>query len=324
MNHHTRRKYRKRRSFHHQLLNELLYEIGILIPGLRKKWSKWLTPPRHRLIITGLIACVIGLPLGDAFLYEPRNIELTTQYVPVKNLPRDLDGLRIVQLSDLHQGSTPQSIIAKSIDIANSTNPDIVVLTGDIVTRGKGNPGSLVGMLSKLNPKIGSYAILGNHDYNVGINEVKRTLEESGIHLLVNANAQPAEGFFIVGLDDSAYGKPDAKAAFNGVSQDGAYITLAHTPVISKYLRDRNGLLLTGHTHGGQIRFPFVSQYSLPGLAANKFLSGWYMEDQLMVYVNRGIGTTNIPARFLCRPEVTLFVLKVDYTELPRRHQSLH
>jgi len=276
-----------------------------------KRWNRGFNPSRRRFIKRGLIACAVAAPLVDVFLYEPHNIELSTYYVPIPKLPKSLEGFRIVQLSDMHRGPiTPDSVINKAVEIANSTNPDIAVLTGDFVTDDATHAAPVADMLSKLTPKLRSYGCLGNHDYTAGANAVRAAVEKRGIRMLVNRNEQLGHGVFLVGLDDVAYGKPDEEAAFDGISENDFHITLSHSPLAAMRLKNRNGLLISGHTHGGQVRIPFASIHTLPGLVAGKYFSGWYLEDGLRTYVNRGVGMTNLPIRFMCRPEVTLFVLE--------------
>ncbi|MEN6521626.1 MAG: metallophosphoesterase [Armatimonadota bacterium] len=270
-----------------------------------------LTPKRSRILIAALVICIIVVPFFDMFVYEPRHIELNTYYVPVQNLPQGLDGLRVVQMSDLHLGATTSNgIISKAVDIANSARPDIVVLTGDFVTYHESASIPLSRILSGLHPRIGTYAVLGNHDYDVGKEIVTDALNKCGIQVLVNRSMQPARGLYIVGMDDPHGGKPDAKAAFTGIDENKCYIMLAHTPEQVYRLKDHHGLLLTGHTHGGQVRLPWMSGRMVPGYVNGRYIAGWYLDGELRTYVNRGIGMTNVPIRFRCRPEVTVFVLK--------------
>ncbi len=292
-----------------EMLASWEFETGLLRRYLSRKLGRWFTPKGWR-VLKWCVALGIALLLFDMFIYEPNHVQLNIYYIPVHNLPAKLDGLRVVQLSDLHMGSTtPNDVIARAVDVANSAHPDIVTLTGDFVTYQEGSSITLTAMLSRLHPKLGSYAVLGNHDHAVGATTVTSALERQGIHVLTNRNIQVAMGLYLVGMDNLSFGNPDTKA-FEGIGKDKCYIMLAHTPSIINQLRDRHGLLLTGHTHGGQIRIPFLSGRMVPGDFAGGYISGWYAARDLKMYVNRGIGITNVPARFLCRPEVAVFVLE--------------
>ena len=258
--------------------------------------------------------CVLGgLALAapaDAILYEPRAVELTTHHVAVPSLPRKLDGFRLVQLSDLHRRSVvPDAAITGAVSIANSTRPGAAVLTGDFVGRDPDDIVPCFKMLSKLKSTLGSFAVLGNHDHWTDAAAVAAAMKHRGVTLLDNANAELEKALYLVGIDDKWGGRPDVPAAFQGVVENSAYVMLSHTPLSVELFNGRRGLLITGHTHGGQINIPFVPRNRLPGLRGWKYISGWYEVGDLLMYVNRGIGMVNPPIRFLCRPEVTLFIL---------------
>lgn len=300
----------RRKSVAYQIPSDWRREITVLLRQL-SGWNRKFDPSRRQLIKRCLVGCSVGIPLFDALVYEPLHIELSTYYLPVAHLPVALNGFRIVQLTDIHRSPiTQDSIIIKAIRMANATNPDAVVLTGDFVTDDPTGANEVAEMLSKLTSRLGSYAVLGNHDYVAGAGAVTNALESQGIRCLTNDNVELARGLFLVGLDDHGQGKPDAEAAFRGVGEDSSYVTIAHSPMAVLDIKGRKGLLLTGHTHGGQIRIPFVATHLLPGLVADKYIAGWYLDGNLRTYVNRGIGMTNLPMRFRCRPEVALFVLK--------------
>ena len=266
--------------------------------------------------------CLIGgaalaVP-ADAILYEPRAVELTTHHVAVPNLPRERDGFRLVQLSDLHRRSlAPDAAITSAVRIANSTRPDAAVLTGDFIHH---NPDDIVPcfeMLSELKSTLGSYAVFGNHDHWTDAPAVAAAMKRHGVTLLDNANVELEKGLYLVGIDDKWGGRPDVPTSFRQVNRNSSHVILSHTPLAVDLLKGRCGLLITGHTHGGQINIPFVPRSCLPGLRGWKYISGWYRVDQMLMYVNRGIGMVNPPIRFLCRPEVTLFILHPASTGLP-------
>lgn len=255
----------------------------------------------------------------DAIIYEPRHPVLTTHQVYLPGLPKELDGLRVVQISDLHRRSMmPDSVIRQAVDMANAASPDIVVLTGDYVgrdasrTRGRdaADAEPCMRMLSKLRAKYGRYAILGNHDYRHGGTAVIRSLKRHHFTLLINQNTQPHKGLYLIGIDDIWEGKPDVEKAYRSVDERKPCIVLYHNPITAeRLLQDKHSLALTGHTHGGQIRLPFIHQFTVPVLGTWKDTSGWYRRGGLLVYENRGIGMVSPVVRFRCRPEVAVFVL---------------
>lgn len=245
---------------------------------------------------------------GDAYVYEPRYPVLTSYDVAVPRLPGRLDGFRVVQLSDIHRrGIVPDRVIERSVELANSTNADIAVLTGDYVGKKLKDIDPCFDMLSNVHARLGSYATLGNHDHWLDAQAVSKSIVNHGITLLNNANARIADGFYLVGIDDTWAGKPDAELAFQGVDDNACYLMLSHVPDGIDLFKGRSGLLLSGHTHGGQIKLPALRW--VPDMKTNKYVEGWYQKGDILMYVNRGIGMSILPLRFRCRPEVCLFVL---------------
>lgn len=262
------------------------------------------------------------LPIGF-FVYtsvlEPRNVMLTTYHVEIPNLPAELDGFRVVHLSDIHRRKyVPDSVIEKAVRMANATGADAAVLTGDYVSRYRKDIEPCTRLLSKLETRLGSYAVLGNHDHWTDGPAVSESLTRNGITVLHNANVKLGDGLYLAGIDDQWAGSPDGKAALRGVGETDACVMLSHTPKGWGHFKGRRGLLLTGHTHGGQAIVPGIPRNRLPGLLGWKYISGWYREGDILLYVNRGVGTVNPPVRFLCRPEVTLYVLHPSSDGLAR------
>lgn len=262
-----------------------------------KKWVKIL-----------LLAAVLLLVYSRVI--EPRSIQLTTYHIAVPGLPSNQDGFKIVQLSDLHRRyAVPDDVIRKAVKIANSTHADAVVLTGDYVGHTKSDIDPCFDMLKNLHTRLGSYAVLGNHDYWTDSEAVSSSIRKHRINLITNKSAKVADGVYIIGVDDEWTGHPDSAAAFKNVNSRACCIMICHSPMSVTRFKGHRGLLITGHTHGGQIDIPGVPRNLLPGLKGWKYIRGWYSTGDIMMYVNRGIGMINPAIRFHCRPEVTLYVL---------------
>jgi predicted MPP superfamily phosphohydrolase len=195
--------------------------------------------------------------------------------------------------------------------------PDVVFLTGDYITHvpERWMPECASALSPLLKTPRGVYAVLGNHDWGPD-RDLLRTqfitacLQEIGIVVLRNAST-PLRGLpkcTIVGLDDISCGEEDMEAALKGVAADDFKLLLVHEPDYADMCPEGFALQLSGHSHGGQIRFPGVPPMHLPTYAA-KYYEGLNKSRTHLVYTTRGVGTVGIPARTFCPPEVTLITL---------------
>lgn len=236
-------------------------------------------------------------------------IDVTTFQVSLEGLPKKLDGLRIVQLSDIHLGPfVPEKLVNKAVNAAIKCNPDIVVLTGDFVSFSPKYADKCMTIIAQLKPRYGVYAVAGNHDYYQGIEKIQHAARKQGFHFLINASNEVLPGFHVAGIDDESRGTVDAKAALRNVPKNAALLLITHEPATARYVHFRGALALTGHTHGGQINIPYITRSFI--IRYFGFISGWYNIGKAKLYVNRGIGFNGIiPFRFRCNPEVSVFIL---------------
>lgn len=234
--------------------------------------------------------------------------------LPIKNLKPALEGLRIVQLGDLHlYPFTNLGQIRQAIETANTLEPDLIVLMGDYVTRQAEAVFELVPLLSTLNAKYGVFTIIGNHDIWTDVEVVQSGLTKAGLPILKNDGLTLAVGrerLYLAGVDDGWSGQPDLAAALANLPGDVTTILLAHEPDLAdQFSQDgRISLQLSGHTHGGQIRLPGIGAVILPYLG-QKYDLGLYQINGMWLYTNRGIGNVTEPVRFNCSPEVTEITL---------------
>ena len=261
-----------------------------------------------------IIAIIFFLTYQYALRIEPK--WLTTEHVKIfiKNLPSDLEGLKIVQLSDLHYyPNTPLSLIQKAVKQANHLKPDIIVLTGDYIDKKAEPILKLVPILAKLKAQYGVFAILGNHDYP---KIVKTALSEAAtISLLINQGINLTIGqthLYLAGLTPGSSG--NLSLALENHPPNVPIFLLAHEPDLAdNYAKDsRITLQLSGHTHGGQVRIPFIGAPVLP-YSGHKYDHGLYKIKQMWLYTTRGIGVIGPPfgppVRFNCPPEITKITL---------------
>ena len=278
-------------------------------------------------LLGGAATCVLG-PIY-ATQVEPQWIEITQLDIPLPGLPQALDGFTITQLSDLHLGPhVSAKDVRRSVQIANDLGGDLIVLTGDFVYRSAGYSVTCAQGLASLQAHCGVIAVLGNHDIWTDADEVAGNLAEAGIAVLRDERKALEVGntrLWLLGIEDTGHTggffgdlrglwqeSGDALAALlEGIPDEEARLLLVHNPDFTEMLpRGRIDLALCGHTHGGQVRLPFVGAPVVPSCFGQKYTSGLVQGPSTVVYVNRGIGLIAPPVRFNCRPEVTLLRLR--------------
>ena len=262
--------------------------------------------------------------LGVADLaHDTHSIVVEKIEIRLRRLPSALDGLRIAQLSDFHYDHYFDSYaIRAAVRRTNELRPDVVVLTGDYVSKGWSKPREINAahnaeicsrLLSDLQPRLETFAVLGNHDFYTDPEFVSRALRSCGIRVLRNESApveQNGARLWFAGVDDVVAGSADLRKTLRGLPESEPRILLVHEPDYADWVpRDATDLQLSGHSHGGQIVFPIVGPLYLPPLA-RKYPWGLRRLAGLTLYTNRGVGTIGIPARWNCPPEVTLFTLR--------------
>jgi uncharacterized protein len=249
-------------------------------------------------------------------------LDIIQRPIAVRNLPSSFAGIRIIQISDLHLDEfTEPFFIERVIRHVNQLAADVVLITGDFVTLGGStffDAGHAIHrsaeMVSAINCPL-RYAILGNHDVGVSAPRVIQALKANGIPVLVNQHLPIERGsdrIWLCGVDDPGTSRPDLDLAIP-THPDGPVILMAHEPDYADYvLRHPKGklvdLMLSGHTHGGQVRLPFGGPLVLPPMG-KIYAEGLFQLNQMQLYVNRGIGTVGVPFRLNCPAEITVFTL---------------
>lgn len=248
---------------------------------------------------------------GLAAVATPHLVDVERVQIALRGLSPAADGVRIVQLSDFHlYPFTKLPQIERAVTLANRLDPDVVVLTGDFVLESAESIFDLAPALAALNPRFDLFAVHGNHDHWTDHRIVEAGLAASGIRLLKNERVTLGNGLTIAGLDDPWSGWPDLSGALDGVAVTDTVVLLAHEPdFIDRFAADpRVGLMLSGHTHGGQVNLPLVGPPYLPRFG-RKYLRGHYRVRDAQLYVNRGIGVTAGNLRLGAVPEVTEITL---------------
>lgn len=261
---------------------------------------------RRHIILLAIAAAAAALLL-DAFIIEPDNIQVN-HYVVHGNVQSPL---KIADLSDLHTRGIGRPE-RKVLDILAKEKPDVILITGDTLADPYGNYQECMTVykhLSALNPPMGVWFVHGNWENLRPVRHERQFYREAGINLLVNQSHELRPNVWLIGLDDAISGRPNLAEAMQGVPENAYTIAMFHSPIFFVATAGKVNLVFAGHTHGGQVRIPFVRPFWLP-LGSGHFLEGWYEDRNSRMYVNRGVGMSNIPIRFLCRPEVAFITLE--------------
>jgi hypothetical protein len=260
--------------------------------------------------------------LGVA-LYEPHEVKVVQLEIQLRRLPIDFDGLRLVQLSDIHFGSyMTQQHLRKIVETANAQRPDLAVFTGDYVTQASHHSFAdkraeqawpCAEVLRDIRAPLGRIAVLGNHDCATNPDIVAAAMRTNNIQVLRNRSIpleRNRKRLWLAGVDDVVEENARPELALKGVPHDECVLAVVHEPDFADEIRKHPvDFQISGHSHGGQIRFPVVGPLYLPEMA-KKYPLGHYRIGEFQLYTNRGIGVIGLPLRFLCPPEITLFTLR--------------
>ncbi len=250
-------------------------------------------------------------------LPEP-HVALTFYDVAMPGLPEHLSGLRVLHISDLH--FRPGSELARELpDLAATVPHDFTVYTGDFIDTDESI--EAVGRILERMPRCdGVFAVLGNHDYLShgrinrfnDIQRLRAVLRDAGIDILSNVSRPVCGGeLFIAGVDDPALGYDDLSQAFSGVPDGACSLLLAHSPdIVLRLGRHRPGLVLAGHTHGGQVRLPIVGAVHTESRIPRRLAMGLNEHQGTQVFVSRGVGYSGLDIRLGCPPEAAVLTLR--------------
>ncbi len=290
--------------------------------GKRPERARDATPnePRRSFLKQAAVGSAASIGMGASIygaLVGRHDFALETVPVRLARLPRTLDGLSILQLSDLHVGLyVGEYEFTRALEIVGRAKPDIIVLTGDLVdhdVRYAPTLGRFARALRERAPR-GLFAVPGNHDYYAGVAPVVSALREAGAEVLTNRHVILGDRggrLVLAGLDDVMapdFGGrgPNVARTFQGAPADLPRVLLSHNPSYFPTSHASADLTLSGHTHGGQITL-FINPAEL--VLRHGYVRGLYRHGESQLYVNRGFGTAGPPARVGSAPEITKLVL---------------
>jgi len=258
---------------------------------------------------SGLVVAGYGCTLRRWF-FVTRRVE-----VRVRGLDPKFDGFTIAQLSDLHIGAlTPLWWGRRWARAANDTNADIVVVTGDMVTSGVDFHEDIASLIGELRGKEGVYVIMGNHDYFGQGEPLMSLLKARGAQVLRNEKklfSRDEAGLYLAGIDDTWTQRANMDAALADRSEGVPTVLLAHDPDRFPDAVERHvDVVLSGHTHGGQIAVPFLGRFINASTLAHRYHIGVYEDGDSTLYVHGGLGTTGPPIRLGVAPTIALITLR--------------
>jgi predicted MPP superfamily phosphohydrolase len=259
--------------------------------------------------VTGLVVCGYGILVRRRW-FRVREID-----VAVAGLDPRLDGYRIAQLSDLHIGTTtPRAWGERWARAANATHPDLVVVTGDLVTSGTAFYDDVAGIIGGLCAKDGVFVSMGNHDYFGDGEPLVAAIQAQGARVLRNEGLtidRSGAKLFLAAIDDTWTKRDDMNKALASRPKETPTVLLAHDPErFREAVQHDVDLVLSGHTHGGQIAVPFLSERLSLAHLTHHYHVGIYKKGRSTLYVHPGLGTTGPPMRLGVAPAVVVLRLR--------------
>ena len=284
------------------------------------KWNRGLLwQKRIRLFLTIILLLVCGI-VAWAFFIEPNRLVVRHETLELPRWPSGLSGVKIAVLSDIHAGSAfiDERKLRLIVDRTNQLQPDLIVILGDYIAgNGRGSrrmePEVFAPILKNLHAPFGVYSVLGNHDWWYNGTKVRTVLEANGIKVLDNEVLKITvrdNSVWLVGLADLWTRPQHIDEVIAQVPEGEPIIALTHNPDIFPQVPSRVDLVLAGHTHGGQVRFPLIGSVVESSRYGERFEKGHVVENGHDLYVTSGIGTSIVPVRFGVPPEIVLLELK--------------
>jgi uncharacterized protein len=290
-----------------------------LVQQVRRPGNQSRLQKRLRVALAAVLL-LLGSMVFWGFFVEPNRLVIRHQTLQIAQWPRELDDLRIAVIGDIHAGSAfiDERKLRTIVERTNELQPEMIVILGDYIS-GDGrtskhiDPEVFAPILKDLRAPLGVYSVLGNHDWWFGGLRVRRALEQNGIKVLENEVLRvDARGssLWLAGLADLWTRPQRVEETIAQIPEGVPLIALTHNPDIFPRLSSRVPLLLAGHTHGGQVRFPLIGSVIHPSDYGQRYAAGHVLENGHHLFVTTGIGTSIMPVRFGVTPEIVLLRVK--------------
>jgi uncharacterized protein len=277
-----------------------------------KLWTR-----RDVLKLTAASSTLIGLGCLSYGAMVREHVEISRVDVSIVDLPDAFAGFTIAHMSDIHHGIyTSLDYINRCVEIVNGLKPDLVALTGDFTFGGGRYLEPCAEAFRSLKSRAGVYAVLGNHDYYLGAGLVARAFRRAGVDLMIDQKERlehRGDKLWVLGVDDLYYGETRLPHVMREIPRGETRIVLAHEPDYIEEFAEKGehaDLLMCGHTHGGQIRFPLIGAPQVPSAYGQRYAMGLARKGAMQIYTTRGVGSILLPVRFDCPPEIALYTLR--------------
>ena len=285
-----------------------LFQLSML-----PSWNKII-----RIALLGILLFIIACFVWGFFI-EPNRLVIQQATIQIDNWPRELSGLRIAMIGDIHTGGPfiDDNKLRKIVELTNQQNPDLIVLLGDYMSPNSWHshrvePEVTAAAMKNLRAPLGVYTVLGNHDWWYNGGKVRRAFEDNGIPVLDDEVAEIKwrdKSFWLAGLADLWTRPQHISETVAKVPPGATVIALTHNPDIFPNLPRSVPLLLAAHTHGGQVNLPLIGTPIVPSRFGPKYTRGHVFENDHHMYVTSGIGTSIMPIRFRVTPEIVILTI---------------
>ena len=274
--------------------------------------------PSRRQFLSGLVTVplvAVSATAAYARLIEPYHYLISETDILIRDLPAAFEGFRITQLTDVHHSRILGiGEVRRVVSLAQQTKPDMFVLTGDYSTTYRRYIEPCAEALGALNAPEGVWAVLGNHDHYTDPELTTRALQRQHIAVLNNAHTtlqRGSDAIQLSGIDDWSWNATDWARAFSGLKTSTPTVLLSHQPAVLELEQTNNvSLILSGHTHGGQLNFPILGAPARFATNDLKYARGLFRRGDTQLYVSTGTGVIGLPLRFGVRPEIAVLRLR--------------
>lgn len=298
------------------LYQQLRHPPGPLDSGNGAHWAS-----RIRIALTVILILITSVVVWS-FLIEPNRLVIRNETISLNNWPKELDGLTIAVISDIHAGSwtIDDDKLRLLVERTNQLQPELIVILGDYLSKDSWTserlePEEFAPILKDLRAPLGVYSVLGNHDWWWNGQRVRSVLETNGIKVLEDEVVEVRTrgvSLWLVGLGDLWTRPQRIDGTIAKVPVDQPLIALTHNPDIFPRVSSRVPLLLAGHTHGGQVRLPFIGTAIVPSNYGDRYVGGLVFENNHHLFVTTGVGTSILPLRLGVPPEIALLTIKSE------------